>query len=122
MTSTAFTLEKDRYIRIMGRGANWFCYVDDVLVIMPKNVNVEIKLRMLNAVDECIQFTVEQEIENVLPFLHTMVYRVGNNAKFSVHRKPTNKDDFIHYLSGHSDRTKSGVVIGFYLRALRVCD
>ena len=60
MTSTAFTLEKDRYIRIMGRGANWFCYVDDVLVIMPKNVNVENnKLRMLNAGNECIQFTVE---------------------------------------------------------------
>ena len=51
-----------------------------------------------------------------------MVHRVGNTAKFSVYRKPTNKDDFIHYLSGNNDRTKLGVVIGFYLRALRVCD
>ena len=36
-------------------------------------------------------------------------------------RKPTNKDDFIHYLSAHDKRTKSGVVIGFFLRALRIC-
>ena len=92
------------------------------MVIMPKNVDVENKLRMLNAVEECIHFTIEQETENKLPFLDTVVHRVGNIAKFSVYWKPTNKDDFIHYLSGHSDRTKSGVVIGFYLRALRVCD
>ena len=70
--------------------------MDDVLVIMPKNINVENKLRMLNAVDECIQCTMEQEMENMLLFLHTVVHRVGSIAKFSVHRKPINKDDFIH--------------------------
>ena len=106
-------LEKDRYIRIMGRGANWFRYVDDVLVIMPKNINVENKLMMLNSVNEYIQFTTEQETGNKFPFLDTVVHRVGNVLKFSMYRKPTNKDDFIHYLLGHNDRTKSGVVIGF---------
>ena len=43
--------------------------------------------------EECIQFTVEQETENVLPFLDTVVHRVENIAKFSVYRKPINKDD-----------------------------
>ena len=41
--------------------------------------------------------------------------------EFSVFRKPTNKDDFVHYLSRHSERTKTGTVIGFFLRALRIC-
>ena len=35
--------------------------------------------------------------------------------------KPTCKDDYIHYLSAHSEKVKSGVVIGLFLRALRIC-
>ncbi len=47
--------------------------------------------------------------------------RSDNGIKFSVYRKLTNKDDYIHYLSNHDLRTKSGVVIGFFLRAYRIC-
>ncbi|XP_069992431.1 uncharacterized protein [Penaeus vannamei] len=50
-----------------------------------------------------------------------MIHRRPNGPLFSIYRKPTNKDDFIHYFSAHSKRTKEGVVIGFFLRALRVC-
>ena len=57
-----------------------FSSVNAVLVIMPRNVNVENKLRMFHAVDECIPFTVEQETENILPSLDTVVHRVGNIA------------------------------------------
>lgn len=32
----------------------------------------------------------------------------------------TDRDDFINYLPVHSERTQSGVVIGFFLRAIRV--
>ena len=64
----------------------------------------------------------EEEHDYSLPFLDTRIHRRENNAAFSVYRKPTNKDDFIHFFSGHNERTKSGVVIGFFLRALRICD
>ena len=47
--------------------------------------------------------------------------RSDDNVKFKVYRKPTNKDDYIHYLSAHGEKTKTGVVIGFFLRALRIC-
>ena len=47
----------------------------------------------LIAVDGCIHFTVQQVMENMLPFLDTVVHRVGNIVKFSVYRKPINKDD-----------------------------
>ena len=38
-----------------------------------------------------------------------------------MYRKPTNKNDFIHFSSGHNFRVKTGVVLGFYLRAFRIC-
>ena len=50
-----------------------------------------------------------------------MMHRTNHGVTFSVYRKPTNKDDFIHYFSGHSLRVKTGTVIGFYLRAYRIC-
>ena len=56
-----------------------------------------------------------------IPFLDVLIHRCSDGLRFSVYKKPTNKDDFIHYFSAHSARIKSGVVIGFYLRALRIC-
>lgn len=76
---------------------------------------------MLNSTDSDIQFTVENEQGGKLLFLDTVVHRTRKCAKLSVYRKPTaNKDDFIHYFSRHSARTKSGVVTGFYSRAMRI--
>lgn len=49
-------------------------------------------------------------------------YTGHSTAKFSVHRKLTNKDDFILSLSAHREKTKSGVVICFFLKELRICD
>ena len=75
----------------------------------------------LNKVHDKKQFTVEEETDGCLPFLGTMVIRSDKSAQFHFYRKPTNKDDFIHFFSAHDDRTKSGVVIGFFPRALRIC-
>ena len=38
-----------------------------------------------------------------------------------MYRKPTNKDNFIHFYSAHARKIKSGIVIGFFLRAIRIC-
>ncbi|XP_076030421.1 uncharacterized protein LOC143018721 [Oratosquilla oratoria] len=75
---------------------------------------------MLNEVDESLQFIVELEVDHKLPFLDTMIHRATKEVRFSVYRKPTSKDDFIHYLPRHSARIKSGVIIEFYLRAIRI--
>ena len=96
-------------------------YIDDILVVIPKNTNIENKLRMLNNVNSKIQFTVEKETNKCIPFLDVLIKRGEWNPRFSVYRKPTNKDDFIHSLSAHSEKTKSGVIIGFFLRAIRIC-
>jgi hypothetical protein len=115
------TLERDHYRDIIGRHSTWLRYVDDVLVIVPRRSCLHHTLTRLNSVHEKIQFTVEEEEDQKLPFLDTLIHRGDEDLRFSVYRKPTNKDDYIHYYSAHSNKTKSGVVIGFFLRALRIC-
>ena len=115
------SLESEHYCNIIPNGSKWYRYVDDCLVVLDKDTDLDMLLREMNNVHEKIQFTIEKESNNSLPFLDTVVIRAGNDVKFKVYRKPTNKDDFIHYQSAHDEKTKSGVIIGFYLRALRIC-
>ena len=60
--------------------------------------------------------------ERKLTFLDTCIIRTNTCFKLKVHRKSTNREDYVHFYSAHSERVKSGIVIGFFLRAFRVCD
>ena len=113
-------LEKHHYLGIMGSNVIWARYVDDILVVVPNDMNLETKLNELNSVDPKIQFTIEKEHQRTLAFLDTEIVR-NAEVKFKVYRKPTNKECYVHYYSGHSDRVKRGVVLGFFLRAFRIC-
>ncbi|XP_043197909.1 uncharacterized protein LOC122368238 [Amphibalanus amphitrite] len=115
-------LEKSKYSNIIGSDSTWIRYVDDVLVVVPKNMNLEDKLQDLNEVHEKIQFTIEKEENDELHFLDTCIIKSESRFKFKVFRKPTSKEDYVHFYSGHSEKVKSGIVIGFFLRAFRVCD
>ena len=114
-------LEKHRFQDIMGPNVLWMRYVDDVLLVVPQTMDLNEKLNELNSVDPKIQFTMEKENQGTIPFLDTEIVRCGNQVKFKVYRKPTNREDYVHFYSGHSDRVKRGVVLGFFLRALRIC-
>ena len=114
-------LETDHFSKIIPSDAKWYRYVDDCLVILHNDTNIDELLLKLNDVHSRIQFTVETEENQALPFLDTVIMRSDDSVKFKVYRKPTNKDDYIHYLSAHDEKTKTGVVIGFFLRALRIC-
>ena len=105
----------------MGPGTLWMRYIDDVLIVIPRDMNLEDKVQNLNAVDAKIQFTVEKETNSGLPFLDTFIFRDGQEVQYKVYRKPSSKEDYIHYYSGHNKRYKTGIVIGFFLRAFRVC-
>ena len=41
--------------------------------------------------------------------------------EYDVYRKETNAENYIHYFSAHPTKTKTGVIIGFFLRAFRIC-
>ena len=114
-------LEKEHYLSILAGNVNVYRYVDDMIAFIPNECDVDDLLGLLNDVEPAIQLTVEEEREGKLPFLDMVIRRFLQGLKFSVYRKPTNKDDFVHYFSTHNRRTKSGIVIGFFLRAYRIC-
>ncbi|XP_076032413.1 uncharacterized protein LOC143020141 [Oratosquilla oratoria] len=114
-------LETEHISLSIPNASKWFRYVDDCLFITQKTTDIHDLQRKLNNIDNKIQVTVEEENNGQLPFLDTVTIRSGNSAKFKVYRKPTNKDDYIPFFSAHDDRTKSGEVIGFYFRSLRIC-
>ena len=100
----------------------WYRYIDDVLCLWPINDNLNNFFNNLNNLVESIKFTFEIEINNILPFLDVLIHRVEcSGFKFSVYRKPTSNNSFIHFYSGHNDIVKRSVFISMFLRALRVC-
>ena len=114
-------LEVDHYMEVVGPRVVWLRYVDDVIVVVPSRTDLPDMRTRLNAVHPNIQFTIEEEQDERLPFLDTIVTRQDTGPVFSVYRKPTNKDDFVHFYSQHSRRTKEDIVTGFFLRAYRIC-
>ena len=95
------SLEEDHFKNVLGANTTWVRYVDDVLCFVPAQTDVMQLLQRLNEVEATIQFTVEEEHNGRIPFLDTLIQREGNRLKFSVYRKPTNKNDLVHYFSAH---------------------
>ena len=45
----------------------------------------------------------------------------NNRLEIKIHHKSINENDNIHFYSHHSTKIKSGIIIGFYLRAFWIC-
>ena len=103
------------------KNSTYLRYIDDTLLICPTRTNIEKLVQNLNKIDDNIQFTHEEENNNSLPFLDIMIHRTNDGLQYSVYRKPTFKNDLIHYYSHHDVNIKSGTLIGLHLRALRIC-
>ena len=115
-------LESESIIPRLPQGSTWLRYVDDTWVALPQDCDTEAVLQSLNAIHPSIKFTMEKENNGRIPFLDTLVERKGAGLEFRVYRKPTNKDDFIHFYSAHPHNIKTQCVLGFLLRAHRICD
>ncbi|XP_077492081.1 uncharacterized protein LOC144102794 [Amblyomma americanum] len=63
-------------------------YIDDCFCIVKKDALAAFT-RHINSMEKAIQFTVEEEVGNQLPFLDVLVERVGHNLSFRVFRKST---------------------------------
>ena len=77
----------------------WFRYIDDVFALVDEEFEIGSFLEELNALRPTIKFTAEYEINGKLPFLDTLVHRTGNIFKFSIYRKPTHSNMYLHYFS-----------------------
>ena len=56
---------------------------------------------ILNGVDNKVQFTLEMEKDNYLPFLDVGIMKVEGKLMTKVNRKPTHTQQYINWDSNH---------------------
>ena len=103
----------------------WLRYVDDIFIIFnDTQSDFDSFFNYVNNILPSIKFTVEYEIENKLPFLDVLVYHdpISMGFKFTVYRKSTNSESYIHFYSFHNVDVKQNIISNFALRALKICD
>jgi hypothetical protein len=96
-------------------------YIDD-LICACKKLMVEILLRALNSYNQEIQFTVEYELNNQLPYLDTLVSKNPDGTlEFTVYRKPTHSGRYLSFHSSNPIAHKKSVGSSLFHRALVIC-
>jgi hypothetical protein len=97
-------------------------YVDDLLCVYEKDkINAESFLETLNSIEPKIQFTLEEESNQKLPYLDILIERNTQKLNTKVYRKPTDKGILLNYKSNHSHSTKATVVRSGLMRAYNYC-
>ena len=113
-------LESGPFKYIIPNTAHYFRYINNMLLTYPQDLDLHSITDRLNYVEPSIKFTYELEYNSNLHFLNILLIRNINKLEFKVYCKPTCKNDYIHFYSHHNN-TKRGIIIGFYLWALRIC-
>ena len=88
----------------------WLRYVDDTFILWPHQEDVQILLDHMNSIQPSIQFTMEKEQDNKLPFLDVLVTRTKQGFRSSVYRKPTFTGQYLNFNSHHPYTVKKGIV------------
>ena len=87
-------------------------FVDDSFEVV-KKASLDALTDHMNQLDETgnLKFTSEEESDNRLPFLDTLVHRNGDGSlSTSVYRKPTHTDQYLHFTSHHTLALSRSVV------------
>ena len=97
----------------------WYRYVDDSHTCLKRDKVQEFHIH-LNSINPHIQFTLEIEENNSLPFLDTLTTRVNHHIKVEVYRKPTHTDRYLDFHSHHPIQHKKSVVNTLMDRANKI--
>ena len=96
-------------------------YVDDTFAIFSnKQQSVEF-LHHLSQMHPSLQFTIEGERDNQLPFLDVLVEKNGTALCTSVYRKQTFNGDYLHWTSFSPIKRKMNIVSCLVNRAVKIC-
>nr|VZI46278.1 unnamed protein product [Spirometra erinaceieuropaei] len=99
----------------------WARYVVDTFVIIDQD-KINYYAEVLNSIMPDLQFTMEEEVEDKLPFLDVLVCRQPNGElATSVYRKPTNTLQILSYNSNHPPQHKRSCVRTLYRRVETHC-
>ncbi|XP_054718629.1 uncharacterized protein LOC129228027 [Uloborus diversus] len=102
----------------------WFRYVDDTSAVWRHGEeDLQLFLQHLNSIHPSIQFTMEKESNNQLPFFDVLVTKKEDGTLgHQVYRKPTHTDRYLHKKSNHHPRQKMAVINTLMHRAERICE
>ena len=95
----------------------WLRYGDDTFILWPHQENVQILLDHVNSIRPTIQFTMEKEQDNKLPFLDVLVTCTEQGFRSSVYCKPTFTRQYFNFNSHHPYTVKKGIVYCLQHRA-----
>lgn len=96
-------------------------YVDDLILSIPTDEKDSV-LRVFNKYNKHIQFTIEEETNNSVPFLDTKLIRNNDNqVVLDWYVKPTFSGRYINYKSFHTEKTKINLVLGLKNRIEKIC-
>lgn len=96
-------------------------YVDDIFVLFKSADHVDGFHQFINSRHPRMNFTVEVEQENCLPFLDVNVTRLGSNFVTSVFRKPTFSGVYTHYDSFIPEVYKHNLLSTLLFRSHTIC-
>ena len=96
-------------------------YVDDIFAVFDKNTSFQPFLDHINHQHPNIKFTVEKNINNVLPFLNTRIEIVGDHFESCIYRKDTNTNVLLNVCAVCPYSWKKGILFGALHRAKMIC-
>ena len=101
-------------------------FVDDSFVLIKEKADTNKLLSILNSLDTSIQFTMEEEKNNTLPFLDILITKVENivgQTQFStsIYRKPTFTGLLLKWNSFVPYFYKISAISSLIYRAIRIC-
>ena len=95
----------------------WLKYVDDTFILRPHQEDVQILLDHVNSIQPSIQFMMEKEQDNKIPFLDVLITHTEQGFRLSVYRKPTFTGQYLNFNSHHLYTVKKGIVCCLQHRA-----
>jgi len=102
----------------------WLRFVDDVFILIDDNDNFDnarALLKTLNSKHKNIEFTMETEINNELPFLDVLIKRDTLGFHTTVYRKKTFTGTYMNWKSLAPRTYKIGLINCLLNRAQRIC-
>ncbi|XP_067633775.1 uncharacterized protein [Eurosta solidaginis] len=98
-------------------------YVDDLYLVIPEGIFPSV-FGIFNDTEKGIEFTYEQEHDNILPFLDMTIYRNTEDGSFNTdwYRKPVSSGRILNYMSIHPLSQKISTAKGLINRIYSISD
>ena len=121
LLANVFMSSWEEKLELVGKLPDYYRrYVDDTLTIIPNNTTATDFLNTLNEAHPSVSFTMENEKDNMLPFLGTQLLNRAPQIETKVYVKPTNTGLLVHYQSHVDNRYKRGLLTTMIDRAYRL--